>query len=34
MVIFLDPGFHEMKQEKFDSNIKHRSMICVIKKLV
>ena len=24
MVTFLDPGFHEMKQEEFDGNIKDR----------
>ena len=27
MVTFLDPGFHEMKQEEFDGNIKDRSRI-------
>ena len=25
MVMFLDPGFHEMKQEEFDDSIKHRT---------
>ena len=24
MVIFLNPGFHKMKQEEFDGNIKDR----------
>ena len=26
MVTFLDPGFHEMKQEEFDGDIKDRPM--------
>ena len=26
MVTFLDPGFHKMKQEEFDGNIKDRPM--------
>ena len=25
MVTFLDPRFHEMKQEEFDGSIKHRT---------
>ena len=33
MVTFLDPGFHKMKQEEFDGNIKDRiKLTYVIKK--
>ena len=35
MVTFLDPGFHETKQEEFDGDIKDRLMsLKDIKKLV
>ena len=35
MVTFFDPGFHEMKQEEFDGDIKDRPMsLKDIKKLV
>ena len=35
MVTFLDPGFHETKQEEFDGDIKDRPMsLKDIKKLV
>ena len=34
MVTFLDPGFHEMKQEEFDVDIKDTVEIKDIKKLV
>ena len=30
MVTFLDPGFHETKQEEFDGNIKERTKFTYI----